>query len=69
MFDVALHWENGLFQIDNKMNRSVQGGQPSSSNLGEGVFRQAAEILSQMRSNVSCLEEFKQHVFDKALVK
>ncbi|MBY0315857.1 MAG: PilZ domain-containing protein [Bdellovibrionales bacterium] len=69
LFDVALHWENGLFQIDNKMNRSVQGRQPNSSNLGEGVFRQAAEILSQMRSNVSCLEEFKQHVFDKALVK
>lgn len=69
MFDVALHWEGGLFQIDNKMNRSLQGRAQSGANASEGVFRQAAEVLSQMRSNVSSLEEFKQHIFDKALVK
>lgn len=69
MFDVALHWENGLFQIDNKMNRSLQGRANVGTNAAENVFRQAAEILSQMRSNVSSLEEFKQHVFDKAMIK
>jgi hypothetical protein len=64
--DVALHWENGLFQIDNKMNRgqSLQGAA-----LGEGVFRLAAEVLSQMRSNVDILEEFKTAVFEKAIPK
>jgi hypothetical protein len=64
--DVALHWENGQFQIDNKMNRSIHGKMHGAI-LGEGVFRQSAEILSQMRSNVASLEEFKQYVFDKAL--
>lgn len=66
--DVALHWENGMFQVDNKMSRAgaekIQGAA-----FGEGVMRQAAEILSQMRSNVSLLEEFKQFVFDKVLQK
>lgn len=64
--DVALHWENGQFQIDNKMNR---GHKVQGSALGEGVFRLAAEILSQMRSNVSLLEDFKKVVFEKVLPK
>lgn len=64
--DVALHWENGQFQIDNKMNRGqkLQGGA-----LGEGVFRLAAEVLSQMRSNVDLLEEFKKVVMEKVIQK
>ncbi|MBY0384187.1 hypothetical protein K2X05_03435, partial [bacterium] len=64
--DVALHWENGQFQIDNKMNRGhkLQGGA-----LGEGVFRLAAEVLSQMRSNVDLLEEFKKVVTEKVIQK
>lgn len=66
--DVALHWENGQFQIDNKMNRAVQG-KLHGAVLGEGVFRQAGEIITQMRSNVEALEEFKQYIMDKVLKK
>lgn len=66
--DVALHWSEGQFQIDNKMNRSIQGKMHGAV-LGEGVFRQASEILSQVRSNVDSLEQFKQLVFDKTLGK
>lgn len=70
LYNVALHWEGGLFQIDNKMNRSMQGGQAiQGSVLGEGVFRQAGEILSQMHTNVACLKEFQQYVFNKVLDK
>jgi len=66
--DVALHWHDGKFEIDNKMNREQQS-KIQGAVLGEGVLRQAAEILSQMRSNVASLEEFKQFVFDKVLDK
>lgn len=64
--DVALHWENGQFQIDNKMNR---GQKLQGAALGEGVFRLAAEVLSQMRSNVDLLAEFKKIVFEKVTPK
>ncbi len=61
--DVAVHWESGQFQIENKMNR---GNNLQGPALGEGVLRLAAEVLSQMRSNVDLLEEFKKVVFEKA---
>ncbi len=64
--DVALHWENGQFQIDNKMNR---GHKLQGAALGEGVFRLAAEVLSQMRSNVDLLVEFKKVVMEKVTQK
>ncbi len=63
--DVALHWDGTQFHIDHKMNR---GGQVQGPALGEGVFRMAAEILSQMRSNVALLEEFKKVIFTKVVV-
>jgi hypothetical protein len=66
--DVALHWNDGKFEVDNKMNRASQAKLQGAA-LGEGVMRQAAEILSQVRSNVKSLEEFKQLIFDKVLVK
>lgn len=68
MADLALHWEDDHFQIDNKMNRETQSKLQGPA-LGEGVFRLAAEILSQMRTNVDILEEFKQAVFAKATSK
>ncbi len=64
--DVALHWENGQFHIDNKMNR---GQKLQGAALGEGVLRLSAEILSQMRSNVDLLEEFKKAVMEKVMPK
>jgi hypothetical protein len=66
--DVALHWNDGKFEVDNKMNRASQAKLQGAA-LREGVLRQAAEILSQVRSNVKSLEEFKQLIFDKVLVK
>ncbi len=64
--DVALHWENGKFNIDNKMNRGTQLQGPA---LGEGLLRLAAEILSQMRSNVDLLVVFKKVVNEKVLAE
>ncbi len=66
--DVALHWNGEHFEIDNKMNRASQAKLQGAA-LGEGVIRQAAEILSQVRSNVKSLEDFKQLVFEKVLDK
>jgi len=66
--DVALHWNDGKFEVDNKMNRASQAKLQGAA-LGEGVMRQAAEILSQVRSNVASLEEFKQLIFDKVVEK
>ena len=66
--DVALHWNDGKFEVDNKMNRASQAKLQGAA-LGEGVMRQAAEILSQVRSNVASLEEFKQLIFDKVVDK
>ena len=57
-------WDGGQLHIDHKMNR---GGQVQGPALGEGVLRMAAEILSQMRSNVSLLEDFKKVIFDKVV--
>ncbi len=62
--DVALHWENDKFHIDNKMNR---GNKLQGPALGEGLMRLAAEILSQMRSNVDLLDAFKKIVTEKVL--
>lgn len=67
LIDLALHWENGQFQIDNKMTSGLAKVQGPA--LGEGVFRLAAEILSQMRTNIEVLEEFKKAVFAKAVSK
>lgn len=70
LFNIALHWQDGMFQVDNKMARSIDGGPTiQGAALGEGAFRQAAEILSQMRTNISSLEEFKKMVFDRVLEK
>ncbi|MCC6138566.1 MAG: PilZ domain-containing protein [Bdellovibrionaceae bacterium] len=66
--DLAVHWTDGMFQIDNKMSRAGQEKIQGAA-FGEGALRLAAEILSQMRSNVSSLEEFKQQVFDKVMKK
>lgn len=62
--DLAIHWADGRFQIDNKMSRAGQEKLQGAA-FGEGALRLAAEILSQMRSNVDSLEEFKQYVFEK----
>lgn len=62
--DLAVHWENGKFEIDNKMNRAGHEKLQGAA-FGEGALRLAAEILSQMRSNVDSLEEFKKYVFEK----
>ncbi len=64
--DLALHWENGKFHIDNKMNR---GNKLQGPALGEGLMRLAAEILSQMRSNVDLLDAFKKVVTEKVLAE
>lgn len=66
--DVALHWVDGKFEVDNKMNRASQAKLQGAA-LGEGVLRQSAEILSQVRSNVKSLEEFKDLIFEKVLDK
>lgn len=66
--DLAVHWADGMFQIDNKMSRAGQEKIQGAA-FGEGALRLAAEILSQMRSNVSSLEEFKQQVFEKVMKK
>lgn len=66
--DLAVHWSDGMFQIDNKMSRAGQEKIQGAA-FGEGALRLAAEILSQMRSNVDSLEEFKQQVFEKVMKK
>jgi hypothetical protein len=66
--DLAVHWNDGMFQIDNKMSRSGQEKIQGAA-FGEGALRLAAEIISQMRSNVDSLEQFKQEVFNKVLTK
>lgn len=66
--DMAIHWADGMFQIDNKMSRAGQAKIQGAA-FGEGALRLAAEILSQMRSNVSSLEQFKEQVFNKVLGK
>lgn len=66
--DLAVHWADGMFQIDNKMSRAGQERIQGAA-FGEGALRLAAEILSQMRSNVDSLEEFKQLVFEKVMKK
>lgn len=64
--DVAMHWEKGQFHIDNKMNRGHKLQGPA---LSEGIMRLSAEILSQMRSNVNPLDEFKKIVMEKVLAE
>lgn len=66
LFDTALHWQDGLFQVENKMNHSVQEN-PQSSFSSQEVFRQSAEILSQMRTNVACLKELQEKLYKKVL--
>lgn len=66
--DLAILWADGMFQIDNKMSRAGQE-KLQGITFGEGALRLAAEILSQMRSNVESLEEFKRLVFEKVLKK
>lgn len=66
--DLAVHWADNMFQIDNKMSRAGQEKIQGAA-FGEGALRLAAEILSQMRSNVDSLEEFKQQVFAKVMKK
>lgn len=66
--DLAIHWSDNMFQIDNKMSRAGQEKIQGAA-FGEGALRLAAEILSQMRSNVESLEEFKQQVFSKVMQK
>ena len=62
--DLAVHWENGQFHIDNKMSRAGQE-KLQGAGFGEAALRLAAEILSQMRSNVESLEELKKYLFEK----